>query len=699
MPNVPRSIRRFALATLCAVLGFAGARTADAQPPIAGPRGGHLATRLLGAAAYAPDRLGDSVTAWVGDLAREGDEVQASELRAALALPTATDRPALRVLLLSALSQPYWRLDSLERGFAVLYDAIELAERYDSAALAELHLRLAEGYLAYEDYDGAIEQLLQARRLARRMRRRSVAARALYELVELHARLGQRPRAAEYARAYFDEVMLHRVDDPEQRLRAFHVLGLAAAFEQRGEVARGYFEEAYQIAKADLGPQAIAFTVNGRLRSAPNVYSPGQRLRTARFLRREVGRHLSASELTGADLAGIEALLDLQRYATARDSLARIPRQGEPLLEARRLTLLERTAVGLEDFAEAYFTRLHRDRLDANVQARRREGRVAAAEARYSLDEYRAAVAALEQASAEQEDRLARSDTLTFAALLALLLTIITLSATYQQKVRRAQSEERLQALVRERTGDLEARNRELERFNTALSHDLKEPLRSVVSFSELAARSVGDHPAREYLEHVERSGRQLHDLVGGILHFQSCPPETRQACDLADVAHDALARTRERVPGRAIDLAAVDLPTVDVPAELMRECLEIAFANAARFNDAVGVELSVQYYGRGGQHRLLVVDNGIGIPAEYHERVFELFGRLHPRDRYGGAGLGLARLRRLMERVGGSARVARSVVGQGTAIELAWSDPDDAPQRRPRRSAAEVPGRGDRGR
>ncbi len=338
-----------------------------------------------------------------------------------------------------------------------------------------------------------------------------------------------------------------------------------------------------------------------------------------------------------------------------------------------RLAMLEKIALAQGQFEAAYWHKLSRDSLENTKQERVNSTARDYAIALTKLSSIETQVASLE-AKNEDSQALVRASGLAVLTTVALLIAaLFGIYTVYREKQRRVDNERQLQQRVNEQTKDLLARNEELSRFTHALSHDLKEPLRSVVSFSTFAQRSCTLEQAQEYLGYIHASGRQLSKLVDDIRAIQELGDMRLGQVDLAILMQRGLAEVRRGFGDKPIGLQASDLPTILADERLLKEAVKLVFDNAIRFNASELVSIRVQYFHIEGQHRLLISDNGMGIRADFHEKAFELFTRLERRELYSGSGLGLARVRRILEHLGGSARIMHSSPGRGTTVELSW--------------------------
>jgi light-regulated signal transduction histidine kinase (bacteriophytochrome) len=217
------------------------------------------------------------------------------------------------------------------------------------------------------------------------------------------------------------------------------------------------------------------------------------------------------------------------------------------------------------------------------------------------------------------------------------------------------------EAAQRQRAVELEELNLELERRNADLqklayitSHDLQEPLRTIASFSDLLARKYQgrlDASADEYIRFLTDAAKRLHQQINDLLQYTRMESQDRPHvdCDLNEVADVAIANQADtaRALGATIDCRSLPQVTAD-PLQLI-QLLQHLVANALRFhgNEAPRVIISAQ---RAGDEWLVVVaDNGIGVPPEHADRIFEMFKRLRPE--IAGTGMGLAVCRRIIER------------------------------------------------
>lgn len=251
--------------------------------------------------------------------------------------------------------------------------------------------------------------------------------------------------------------------------------------------------------------------------------------------------------------------------------------------------------------------------------------------------------------------------------------------------IERKQAEAEIQALnaileerVKRRTAELEAANRELESFTYAASHDMRAPLGRIHSFSTLLSRNYRDRLDGDglvFLELIRQNANRLNNLVEDLLvHAQI----GQQAWD--ERPTDVEATVRLILNERAEDIAqgAVEIrldlsgPLVvrsnpTALCQILRNLVDNALKYSRQARPPI-VEIGARLDDR--TCLVWIRDNGIGIEPIYQERIFEIFRRLHTYDEYPGSGIGLALVKKAVERLNGRVRV-ESLPGQGATFLL----------------------------
>ena len=242
------------------------------------------------------------------------------------------------------------------------------------------------------------------------------------------------------------------------------------------------------------------------------------------------------------------------------------------------------------------------------------------------------------------------------------------------------QYRDHLENLVKERTEELEKyaanlkrSNEDLERFAYVASHDLREPLRMVTSFSQLLERNYKgrlDADADEFINYIVEGGRKMDALVNDLLEYSRVTSRGKpfEPTEMNAVLHEAQDSLSMAIEENKAIIEVGMLPTLSIDRSQMILVFQNLLSNAIKFHDDKGPVVSVSAARNGNEWLFSVRDNGIGIDPEYHGKIFELFQRLHSRYDYHGTGIGLAICKRIIERHGGRIWV-ESELGKGSTF------------------------------
>ena len=234
-----------------------------------------------------------------------------------------------------------------------------------------------------------------------------------------------------------------------------------------------------------------------------------------------------------------------------------------------------------------------------------------------------------------------------------------------------------LEHRVVQRTAELNAKNRELETFTHSVSHDLKAPLRGIDGYSRLLLEDhagVLNEEGRSFLRNVREATGQMGRLIDDLLAYSRLErsPVQPGRVELRPLVDGLVADRAPEIAARGA-VVTVDIPDVVVSAD--RQGLVIAMRNllenALKFTrDAAAPRIEIGARIDATACLVWVRDNGIGFDMRFHDRIFEVFQRLHRAEEYPGTGVGLAMVRRALERMGGRVR-AESEVGKGATFFL----------------------------
>ncbi len=226
----------------------------------------------------------------------------------------------------------------------------------------------------------------------------------------------------------------------------------------------------------------------------------------------------------------------------------------------------------------------------------------------------------------------------------------------------------------REANERLEAANRELEAFSYSVSHDLRAPLRTISAFTQALAEDLRyqlDDKSRDHLRRVLAAATRMNDLIDALLELSQINRAQlgRHRVDLSALATAALDELKRRDVTRKIVGTIAPGMVVEADARLLRILFDNLLGNAVKFTaklPAARIEVGMQ---RTDTDTVFFVrDNGAGFDMQYADRLFVPFQRLHNEREFGGTGIGLATVRRIVERHGG--RIwSESAPGQGATF------------------------------
>lgn len=233
----------------------------------------------------------------------------------------------------------------------------------------------------------------------------------------------------------------------------------------------------------------------------------------------------------------------------------------------------------------------------------------------------------------------------------------------------------RLEESLREETHKLERSNEKLEEFSHVVSHDLKEPLRTIEVFSGFLLEDYQDKLDEEgvdYLNRVKRTSARMRQLITDLLDLASIHMSTSSfgRLNTQRILEEIQEDLDVRLRGVNLQVAG-DLPPVKGNRVRVGELFSNLIVNAIKYNDKALPTLRVGWKNDahdGGMVTFFVEDNGIGIESRYQERIFGIFEKLNPREDIEGTGAGLAICKRIVEEHGGRIWVD-SMVGKGSTF------------------------------
>jgi light-regulated signal transduction histidine kinase (bacteriophytochrome) len=211
-----------------------------------------------------------------------------------------------------------------------------------------------------------------------------------------------------------------------------------------------------------------------------------------------------------------------------------------------------------------------------------------------------------------------------------------------------------------ERARQLTAANEELEAFSSSVSHDLRSPLTRVISYAALLKETAGPkvtEKEQSYIDKMCSAGRQMVTLIDDLLRLSHASKAdlSHTSVELNGLVDSIVQDLQEEMRGREILWKRPHLPVVSADRALLRQVFVNLISNALKYTRPRNpAEIEIAACGTPEEWTFCVRDNGVGFSPENVAKLFGAFQRLHTRDEFEGTGIGLANVRRIIQRHGG---------------------------------------------
>lgn len=225
---------------------------------------------------------------------------------------------------------------------------------------------------------------------------------------------------------------------------------------------------------------------------------------------------------------------------------------------------------------------------------------------------------------------------------------------------------------LRQNESVMEQQLEELQRFTTIAAHDLQEPLRRVTNFTERLADHIKGDPGKDVkqsMEFILIATAQMHELVNSLHSYSRIVSKDLElaSVDCNKIIEAVKKDLDEQIKENNVEVVSSKLPTIQYEKAMLKQVFEQLVANAIKYKSAnKKPEIEISVGEETNRWVFCVADNGLGIEEKFYERIFSMFQRLHRKEDIDGAGMGLALVKKIVEKHKGNIWV-ESELGKGS--------------------------------